>query len=113
MSRFANLADKPKVSPKTQPQPAAPGPEEGATATASFGTRSRSNSRAGRKAIAAYFSPDMSLAMHVCARKHGLSLQELMAEARRCPPQIWAKSRGRMTMAADDPERQVTHCYGR
>jgi hypothetical protein len=23
----------------------------------------------------------MSLAMHVCARKHGLSLQELMAEA--------------------------------
>jgi hypothetical protein len=35
----------------------------------------------GRKAIAAYFSPEMSLAMHVCARKHGLSLQELMAEA--------------------------------
>jgi hypothetical protein len=35
----------------------------------------------GRKAIAAYFSPEMSLAMHVCARKHDLSLQELMAEA--------------------------------
>lgn len=81
MSRFANLADKPKASPKSQPQPATLGPEEGATAIASFGTQPRSNSRAGRKAIAAYFSPEMSLAMHVCARKHGLSLQELMAEA--------------------------------
>jgi len=41
----------------------------------------RSSIRAGRKAIAAYFSPEMSLAMHLCARKNGLSLQELMAEA--------------------------------
>jgi hypothetical protein len=81
MSRFANLADKPKASPKPQPQPAAPGLEQGANATASLGALPRSNSRAGRKAIAAYFSPEMSLAMHVCARKHGLSLQELMAEA--------------------------------
>lgn len=38
-------------------------------------------SRVGRKAISAYFSPEMSLAMHVCARKHGLSLQALMGEA--------------------------------
>jgi hypothetical protein len=38
-------------------------------------------SRIGRKAIAAYFSPEMSLAMHICARKQGLSLQALMAEA--------------------------------
>lgn len=38
-------------------------------------------SRIGRKAIAAYFSPEMSLAMHVCARKQGLTLQALMAEA--------------------------------
>ena len=81
MSRFANLADKPKASPTSQPQPAAPGKEEGATATASVNAPVRSNSRAGRKAIAAYFSPEMSLSMHVCARKHGLSLQELMAEA--------------------------------
>ena len=81
MSRFSNLADKPKVSPKSQPQPVVPRVEEGATATASLGALPRSNSRAGRKAIAAYFSPEMSLAMHVCARKHGLSLQELMAEA--------------------------------
>lgn len=81
MSRFANLADKPKVSPTPQSQPAVPRVEEGATTTASLGAPPRSNSRAGRKAIAAYFSPEMSLAMHVCARKHGRSLQELMAEA--------------------------------
>lgn len=81
MSRFANLADKPKPSPKPQPQPAAPRVDEGATSAAAVSVPPRSNSRAGRKAIAAYFSPEMSLAMHVCARKHGLSLQELMAEA--------------------------------
>ncbi len=81
MSRFANLADKPKASPKPQPQPAVPGVKEVATAIATQGATPRSNSRAGRKAIAGYFSPEMSLAMHVCARKHGLSLQELMTEA--------------------------------
>lgn len=81
MSRFANLADKPKASPKLQAESAMLGNEDGANATASPRTTPRSNSRVGRKAIAAYFSPEMSLAMHVCARKNGLSLQELMAEA--------------------------------
>jgi hypothetical protein len=81
MSRFANLADKPKASPKPQPQSAARGIEDAPAETATHGAPPRSNSRAGRKAIAAYFSPEMSLAMHVCARRHGLSLQELMAEA--------------------------------
>lgn len=81
MSRFANLADKPKANSKLKPQPGEPGIGKGATATASAGAPPRSNSRLGRKAIAGYFSPEMSLAMHVCARKHGLSLQELMAEA--------------------------------
>lgn len=81
MSRFANLADKPKASPKSQPTPVMPGGEDGADATASIRTTPRSNSRTGRKAIAAYFTPEMSMAMHVCARKHGLSLQELMTEA--------------------------------
>lgn len=81
MSRFANLADKPKASPKSNPEPSATGVEAGATSTTSIITAPKPNSRAGRKAIAAYFAPEMSLAMHVCARKHGLSLQELMAEA--------------------------------
>jgi hypothetical protein len=81
MSRFANLADKPKGSPKSQTQSAVLGNEDGANATASPRTTPRSNSRAGRKAIAAYFSPEMSLSLHFCARKHGISLQTLMAEA--------------------------------
>lgn len=81
MSRFANLADKPKASPKPPARLAVPGSEEAVAASISISTPPRSNSRAGRKAIAGYFSLEMSLAMHMCARKHGLSLQELMAEA--------------------------------
>jgi hypothetical protein len=77
MSRFANLADKPKVDA----QPSAPGIKADVRASVSVNAPTKSNSRAGRKAIAAYFSPEMSMAMHVCARKHCLSLQELMAEA--------------------------------
>jgi len=69
LSRFANLADKPKANSKLQPQSDAPDIEEGAAAPTPFGAPSRSNSRSGRKAIAGSFSPEMSLAMHVCARK--------------------------------------------
>lgn len=38
-------------------------------------------SRQGKKAMTGYFSPEMSFAMHMTARKHGLSLQDAMAEA--------------------------------
>lgn len=38
-------------------------------------------SRVGRKAISGYFSPQMSLALHMCARRNGMSLQALMVEA--------------------------------
>lgn len=38
-------------------------------------------SREGRKQIAGFFSHDMSLAMHMLARRQGRSLQHLMAEA--------------------------------
>lgn len=81
MSRFANLADKTKASPKPQPEPAVTGIDDGIKASSTSKAPPNSNSRTGRKAIAAYFSPEMSLAMHVCARKRGLSLQELMVEA--------------------------------
>lgn len=81
MSRFANLADKAKASPQSQALLSATDMEVVACSPTLTSTPPRSNNRAGRKAIAAYFSPEMSLAMHVCARKHGLSLQELMAEA--------------------------------
>ena len=80
MSRFANLADKPK-------QEARGNRIEGSAdvsqpfAMASEAATPIPPSRIGRKAIAAYFSPKMSLAMHVCARKRGLSLQALMVEA--------------------------------
>ena len=38
-------------------------------------------SRAGRKQIAGFFAPNMSLAMHLLARRQDRSLQALMAEA--------------------------------
>lgn len=38
-------------------------------------------SREGRKQIAGFFTPDMSMAMHMLARRRGQSLQALMAEA--------------------------------
>ena len=69
MNRFANLADKqPKDDPTTEPaSPATPAQTP--------------PSRVGRKAISGYFSPELSLAMHTCARRNGLCLQDLMAEA--------------------------------
>ena len=80
MSRFANLADKPRDGTRgTRIEESAAVCEP--LGTAADATKQIPPSRIGRKAIAAYFAPEMSLAMHVCARKHGLSLQELMAEA--------------------------------
>jgi len=38
-------------------------------------------SRQGKKAMTGYFSPEMSFTMHMTARKHGMSLQDAMAEA--------------------------------
>ena len=82
MSRFANLADKSKAKQVRE----AVASEKGTTSDPDLsGSKAPSQgpplSRVGRKAIAAYFSPEMSLAMHMCARKNGISLQELMAEA--------------------------------
>ena len=69
MNRFAHLADrKPPEEPVMR--------EEIASSTQQIPP-----SRIGRKAISGYFSPELSLAMHTCARRHGLSLQDLMAEA--------------------------------
>lgn len=38
-------------------------------------------SRQGRKQIAGFFTPEMSFALHMLARRQGRSLQDLMAEA--------------------------------
>ena len=72
MNRFANLADRTpkdetKVTAPTSPSPVVQVPTP--------------PSRVGRKAISGYFAPELSLALHTCARRHGLSLQDLMAEA--------------------------------
>ena len=69
MNRFANLAD-------SKPAEASAQKPEAATEPAPIPP-----SRVGRKAISGYFSPELSLAMHTCARRHDLSLQDLMAEA--------------------------------
>lgn len=45
------------------------------------GATSAPPSRQGRKQIAGFFSPEMSFAMHMLARRQGRSLQALMAEA--------------------------------
>lgn len=56
------------------PAPAAPEAKPEAAAT-------RAQSREGRKQIAGFFTPEMSFAMHMLARRQGRSLQSLMAEA--------------------------------
>lgn len=70
MSRFAKLADKPKDATELR-----------AIASEVVNTSAPPPSRVGRKAISGYFSPEMSLALHTCARRKGVSLQALMAEA--------------------------------
>lgn len=72
MSRFANLADKPVAR-----APETPNSLELAERLAT----DLPPSRVGRKVISGYFTPEMSLALHLCARRAGVSLQALMAEA--------------------------------
>jgi hypothetical protein len=77
---FANLR-----GPAPAPAPAALAPSEArAGEGAGDGARAapaKPVSREGRKQIAGFFTPDMSLAMHMLARRQGRSLQALMAEA--------------------------------
>ena len=67
---FANLRDRQATIPASAPSigPAAASPKGAA-------------SREGRKQIAGFFTPEMSFAMHMLARRQGRSLQALMAEA--------------------------------
>ena len=70
---FAHLRSAAPVAPAATP--AAP---EGTTARTA---PARPESRVGRKQIAGFFTPEMSFAMHMLARRQGRSLQSLMAEA--------------------------------
>jgi hypothetical protein len=77
---FANLRDRSVPLPAPAPAPAVDtAPAEAAGIGA--GATPRPTSREGRKQIAGFFSPEMSLAMHMLARRQGRSLQALMAEA--------------------------------
>ncbi|MGN5376523.1 ribbon-helix-helix domain-containing protein [Sphingomonas hankookensis] len=70
---FANLRDR---TPAPAPVAARP-----AVAAADPVEARGPASRQGRKQIAGFFTPDMSLAMHMLARRQDRSLQALMAEA--------------------------------
>ncbi|MEP6869103.1 MAG: ribbon-helix-helix domain-containing protein [Novosphingobium sp.] len=70
MSRFAKLADKTNGTVEARAKGG-----EGLT------SKVAPPSRVGRKAVSGYFSREMSLALHTCARRNGVSLQALMAEA--------------------------------
>lgn len=67
---FANLRDRQALVPASAPS----------TDSAANSTKG-SASREGRKQIAGFFTPEMSFAMHMLARRQGRSLQALMAEA--------------------------------
>ena len=72
---FANLRDRSAAAP-------APAPIKAAVAAPTTETEAKGPaSRQGRKQIAGFFTPDMSLAMHMLARRQDRSLQALMAEA--------------------------------
>ena len=73
---FANLRDRSAVPPPAL-APVRAAPAVAATESEVKGPASRQ----GRKQIAGFFSPDMSLAMHMLARRQDRSLQALMAEA--------------------------------
>ncbi|MEN2749604.1 ribbon-helix-helix domain-containing protein [Sphingomonas sp. T9W2] len=71
---FAHLRDRATPPP---PAPVAAAPAAPAVTADAKGPASRQ----GRKQIAGFFTPDMSLAMHMLARRQDRSLQALMAEA--------------------------------
>lgn len=56
-------------------------PKEAAATPSERRPESRPESRVGRKQIAGFFTPEMSFAMHMLARRQDKSLQALMAEA--------------------------------
>jgi len=75
---FANLRDR--TAPAAPAPAPAPAKAAAAPPVAETGAKGPA-SRQGRKQIAGFFSPDMSLAMHMLARRQDRSLQALMAEA--------------------------------
>lgn len=66
----------------TTPQLKTTAPEPQAISVSPAGNASViAPSRHGKKAMTGYFTPEMSFAMHVTARKNGMSLQDAMGSA--------------------------------
>jgi hypothetical protein len=78
---FANLRERAAPAPAAVPAPAATPPAASSVGDADTDAPRGPASRHGRKQIAGFFSPEMSFAMHMLARRQGRSLQALMAEA--------------------------------
>lgn len=76
---FANLRTAARPAPVPDELQAAPAPAP--TPAEDKPAQGRPESRVGRKQIAGFFTPEMSFAMHMLARRQGRSLQALMAEA--------------------------------
>lgn len=83
MSRKGSLLALRDRESAPAPKPEAPGKATAipAAANSASPTTTAAPSRQGKKAMTGYFSPEMSFAMHMTARKNGLSLQDAMAEA--------------------------------
>src|SRR3546814_20881156 len=86
------------------PAPAMVEPEGRAAAPIARGTGAGSGSgsssnpvapsRQGKKAMTGYFSPEMSFAMHMTARKHGQRLPDAIAQAFK----NWLRKKGESTV---------------
>lgn len=84
MSRKGSLLALRDREPAPTPKPEAPGKAAtvpAAAASTSINSSPTAPSRQGKKAMTGYFSPEMSFAMHMTARKNGMSLQDAMGEA--------------------------------
>lgn len=82
MSRKPSFANLRTAAPASKPAPApVPEPVQESPLRDEAPASTRPESRIGRKQIAGFFTPEMSFAMHMLARRQGRSLQALMAEA--------------------------------
>lgn len=81
MGRKGSLLSLRDRNPASSTIPAELEAKAAVTLPANASSNSVAPSRQGKKAMTGYFSPEMSFAMHVTARKHGMSLQDAMGEA--------------------------------
>lgn len=86
MSRKGSLLALRDREPAPAPKSEAPGkaainPAAADSTTTTTTSSATAPSRQGKKAMTGYFSPEMSFAMHMTARKNGMSLQDAMGEA--------------------------------